>query len=174
MAEIKQILERIYTIPLKEKVRKVPSYKRARKAIVTIKEFIAKHMKVADRDVKKVKVDIHLNNEIWFRGASNAPAKVKVKAIKEGDSVRVTFVEVPEHIKFLQARHERRHKKSEKKAPAEEKKEEAKTEEQKKEETEKEQSAALVKEHVLEQQTKAQKHVTKPKGPAIHRMALKK
>ena len=175
MAETKQTLERIYTIPLRRACMKVPHYKRARKGIVTIKEFIAKHMKVPHREIKNVKIDMYLNNALWFRGPDNAPPRVKVKAVKNGDIVHVTFVEVPSYVKFAQAKHARFHKKSEKKAEkTEEKKEEVKTEEEKKAESEKEKSAALAKEQIIEQQTKAKKHPTKAKRPEIHRMALTK
>ena len=69
MTEIKQTLERTYVIPLKKEWSKVPSYKRTRKAIVAIKEFIARHMRVYDRDLDKIKIDSYLNNEIWARGS---------------------------------------------------------------------------------------------------------
>lgn len=166
-------LERIYTIPLREACMKVPVYKRARKGIVTIKEFIAHHMKVTHRDVNKVKLDVYLNNEIWYRGPRNAPAKVTVKATKKGEIVHVTFVETPARVKFAHAKHNKFHKKAEKKeTKAEEKKEQ--TVEEKKAEEEKEKSVAIVKEQQMEQQTKADKHTTKAKTPEIKRMALKK
>lgn len=173
MAETKQHLERTYVIPLKKEWSKVPSYKRTRKAVVAIKQFVARHMKVYDRDLDKIKVDKYLNNQIWSRGSTNAPTRVKVKAIQEKDHVRVTFAETPKHITFTHEKHSRHHKKAEKKAPvAEEKKE--KTAEEIKAEQEKEQSAAIVKEQIAEQQSKAAKHTTKVKTPEIQRMALKK
>ena len=39
-------LEREYIVPLKRGSLKVPRYKRAKKAVKTLKEFLAKHMKV--------------------------------------------------------------------------------------------------------------------------------
>jgi len=167
-------LERIYVIPLREACMRVPSYKKARKAVVTIKEFIAKHMKVADRDTNKVKLDVYLNNDIWFRGPRNAPSKVKVKAVKEGEIVHVTFAEIPEFVKFAQAKHEKLHKRDGKKQEKVEEKKEEKTEEDKKAEEEKEKSSAIAKEQIAEQHAQAQKHTTKAKETQIHRMALKK
>lgn len=167
-------LERIYTIPLREACMKVPYYKRARKGVVTIKEFIAHHMKVPHRDVSNVKLDVYLNNELWYRGPKNAPSKITVKATKKGDVVHVTFVEMPERVKFAQAKHAKFHKKADKKESKVEEKKEEKTPEEKKAEEEKEKSAAIVKEQQMEQQTKAEKHTTKPKTPQIKRMALKK
>jgi large subunit ribosomal protein L31e len=174
-----KILEREYVIPLRRAWQRVPAYERSGRAIKAIKIFIAKHMKVPERDTDKVKLDVYFNNEIWFRGRANPPAKVKVKAKKEGDLVHVTFVHVPEHVKFLKAKHEKRHKKSEKKSsisekPAEQPKEETKTEEQKTDEKEKEKAVEEMNIKQAEQQAKAQKHISKVKAPEIHRMALKK
>ena len=172
--------ERIYNVPLRRECMKVPRYKRARKGVVALKEFIARHMKVPNHDVSKVKVDTYLNNEMWFRGSSNSPSHVKVKAVRNGELVHVGFVEIPQIVKFAQAKHERLHKKSagkkdtKKDENIEDKKEEAKTEEQKKDESEKGKSVALANEKLAEQQAKAQKHTAKSKAPEIHRMALKK
>ncbi len=174
MAENKTTIEREYIIPLKSEWRKVPSYKRARKGIVAIKQYIAKHMKVTDRDVKNVKVDIYLNNELWSRGSSYSPPRVKVKAVKQGDIVVVSLVDIPESVRFAKIRQEKRHKKSDKKAEVKEEKKEEKTVEEKKEESEKGKAVADLNEKLAEQQAKAQKHTTPSKSPEIHRMALKK
>lgn len=153
--------EREYTIPLRREWTKVPGYKRTAKSVKAIKEFIAKHMKVPNRNLDLVKIDSYLNNEIWYRGSRNAPARVTVKAIKTGDEVKVTFVTEPEHVKFARERHERRNVKITKKAVAPEVKKEEKTEEQKKEEVEKEKSAALANEKIAEVKAKETKHVAK-------------
>jgi len=105
--EKKVELEREYIIPLKRKVLNVPRYRRAKKAVRTIKEFLAKHMKVEDRDIRKVKVDIHLNNEIWFRGIKKPANKIKVKAVKKDGIVYVELADVPEVVKFKIAREEK-------------------------------------------------------------------
>ena len=144
MAETKiNTIEREYTIPIRKYIKKTPRYDRSRKAILILKRFIAKHMKVQDRDLRKVKLDVFLNNEIWFRGKKSPPSKIKVKVKKEGENVIVDFLEVPQEIKFLKARLEKRNKKPEIKAekPKIEPKEQ-KTEEEKKEEKEKEQAVA--------------------------------
>jgi len=168
-------IEREYIIPLRREFLKVPIYRRTQKAVKAIKEFIAKHMKVVDRDLSKVKLDVYLNNDIWFKGKTNPPSRVKVKATKEDDIVKVTFVEIPQHVKFLKARHEKRSKPAEAPvvAPAEEKKEE-KTEEQKKDEAEKGKAVEIQHAKQAEQAAKAQKHTSKVKETKIQRMALKK
>src|SRR3989344_3570473 len=78
-------LEREYVVPLRRAWLHVPHYNRTSKAIKTIKKFIAKHMKVEDRDPNKVKLDVYLNNDLWFRGRANPPSRVKVKARKEAE-----------------------------------------------------------------------------------------
>lgn len=173
----KNKIEREYVIPLRREFMRTSRYNRTSRAIRAIKEFIAQHMKVYDRDLSKIKLDVYFNNEIWFRGRKSPPGKVKVRAVKEGDIVRVDFVEVPEYVKFIKARSEKKNKKSEKKEEkTEEKKEikEEKTDEEKKDEKEKEK--AVAEQHIkeTEQQVKVQKHTTATKEPGYHRMALKK
>lgn len=175
-------LEREYIIPLRREWHRVQAYERTGRAIKAIKKFIAKHMKVQDRDLSKVKLDVYLNNELWYRGRKNPPAKIKVRATKEGDIVKVNFVEIPQHVKFLKAKDEKRHKKAEETKPAEkpevkpEEKAEEKTEEQKKDEKEKETSTEI--QHVKEakEDAKAQKHMPKldNKKSQPQRMALRK
>ena len=97
-------LEREYVIPLKRSVLKAPQYRRAKKAIKTIREFLAKHMRVEDRDLRKIKIDRYLNNEIWFRGIKKPANKIKVKAVKKGGIVYVELAEIPEAVKFVIAR----------------------------------------------------------------------
>ncbi|MGC9309222.1 MAG: 50S ribosomal protein L31e, partial [Candidatus Nanoarchaeia archaeon] len=99
--EEKIILEREYVIPLRRAILKVPRYRRAKKAVKAIKEFLARHMKVEDRDIRKVKVDIYLNNEVWFRGIKKPPAKIKVKASKNQDGiVKAQLAEIPEKVRW--------------------------------------------------------------------------
>jgi len=105
-------LEREYIIPLRGQWKRVPRYKRANKAIKAIKEFLVKHMKIRDRDLNKVKIDPYLNQEIWFRGIKKPPARIKVKAVKEGDIVKVELVEMVDKLKFRKARLKKREEKS--------------------------------------------------------------
>ncbi|MEK6844243.1 MAG: 50S ribosomal protein L31e [Nanoarchaeota archaeon] len=176
MAEENKILEREYVIPLRRACLKAARYDRMRIAIRTIKRFIAKHMKITNRNLDNVRLDVYLNNELWFRGRKNPPAKVKVRARKENDVVKVDFVDIPEHVRFLKTKIERRHKIAEKKTKVETPKEEKKenTTEEKNEEKEKEQAVAEQRTKEAEQSAKVQKHLTVKKTPQIHRMSLKK
>ena len=144
-------VEREYIIPLRVEWKKVPRYRRAAKAIKAIKEFLVRHMKIYDRDLKKIKIDKYLNEQVWFRGIKRPPHKIKVKAIKEGENVRVELVNFPDKLKFKKLREEKLEKtakdaiKKKKKTLKEkvqdsvrgEPKEEGKTEEEIKEEKEK-------------------------------------
>lgn len=187
MAKKEIPVEREYIIPLRKRISTVPRYRRTPKAIKVIKEFIAKHMRVAERDLNKVKIDKWLNQEIWFRGIQNPPNKIKVKAKRDGENVIVTLVDLPDKIKFAKAREDKQKSESEKKKSTqksmkkeekpenlEERNQKEHTEEEKKEETEKEQAG---KESELKQadlRAREQKHLKALKEPKIQRKALQK
>jgi len=156
MAE-KEKLEREYVIPLRNKWKRVPRYKRANKAVKAIKEFLAKHMKIRDRDLSKVKIDMYLNEEIWFRGIKKPPSRIKVKAVKEDDVVKAELYELPEKLKFKKAREDRREaeaiegiKPKEVPPVPEEKTEESKEEDVKEEDSKKEEKEIEEKEKTEE------------------------
>ena len=178
-------VEREYTIPLRREWKKVPRYKRVNKAVKAIKEFMVRHMKIYDRDLKKVKIDRYLNEELWFRGIKKPPARIKVKAFMDGDIVKVQLAEMPEKLKFKKAREEKSEKSSEEMAkPAEEKHEHKheegskgeKTEEQKKTEKEKKTSTIEAGKDIEKQFAKTEKHRTKQGKQPKHqrRKALEK
>jgi large subunit ribosomal protein L31e len=100
-------IEREYVIPFREKVRVVPRYKKTNKAVKTVKEFLARHMKVYDRDLDKIKIDKYLNEALWNRGIRKPPHKIKVKAVKENGIVRVELAEMPVKLKFKKVREEK-------------------------------------------------------------------
>ena len=69
--------ERTYTIPLRKEFQKAPIYKRTKKAVAALRQFLQKHMKSED-----VKLGRKLNEALWQRGITNPPHKVKVTATK--------------------------------------------------------------------------------------------
>ncbi len=178
--------EREYTIPLRSQVNKVPTYKRANKAIKTIKEFIVRHMKMRDRDLNKVKIDRYLNEFIWSRGIKNPPARIKVKVAMEGDSARVELAELGTKYGFKKSKLDRRAQKAtetgkKKTEKATEEKTAEKTEEEKAEEVkeigEKKASVIEAGKKMEKQASKQMKHISggkdkEPKHP--HRMSLRK
>lgn len=159
--EENKILEREYIVPLRKSWIKVPDYRRVKRAIKELKGFIAKHMKVTDRDITKVKLDKYLNEEMWFRGTRKPPAKIKVKARKEGEIVKVELVDVPQAVKFRMERDRRKKDLTEKKIAekkVEEKKEEKDVEEKKEIEKEKEKSGEIIQDLKDKENRKEKKH----------------
>ena len=174
----KPVLEREYVIPLRFKVNKVPRYKRAKKAIRVIREFLVRHMKVYDRDLGKIKIDRWLNEELWFRGIKKPPAKIKIIAKKFADGiVRVELAEIPDAVKWKIQKEKKRAegvKTVKKIAKAEEKPE---TEEEEKEEEEEEKSVVEAGLRAQEKSAKQMKHTAKGAHAKIsspRRKSLKK
>jgi len=73
-------LERTYTIPLRREWLKSVKYKRAKKAVRAIKEFLVRHMKTG---VENVKLGTQLNIELWKHGIKNPPSRIKVNVTKD-------------------------------------------------------------------------------------------
>jgi len=73
-------LERTYIIPLRREWLKVPMYKRSKKAVTALKQFVMKHMKTEDVHIGKF-----VNEHIWQHGIRNPPGKVKVNCKKFAD-----------------------------------------------------------------------------------------
>lgn len=168
-------LSREYVVPLRKQCMKVAGYRKAKKAIRTLKEFLAKHMHVENRDMRLVKLDRYLNQEIWYRGIRNPPAKIKVKAVKKDGIVYAELAEVPEKVKWDMQRDKKQHEAGQKmkvKMPTHK--------EEKKEETtdikEKEKSSVEAGQAEMKLEAKQAKHDSKPKQvrqPA-KRMVLQK
>ncbi len=110
-------VERIYTVPLGDAYDK-PRNKRCPRAVKILKGFITRHMKL---DGGKIVFSAALNSFIWRNSIQKPPRRVKVRLIKEDETVRAYLsdekIEAP--------------KKEEKKPEA--KKEEPKKAEEKKE-----------------------------------------
>ncbi len=185
--EIKKIKnEREYIIPLREKIRVVPRYKKTNKAIKTVKEFLVRHMKIRDRDLRKVRLDPYLNEFLWNRGIRNPPHKIKVKAIKEGDIVRAELVDFSKKLAAKKAREEKLEKSSKeiakkkkeaakpKEKEVSEKSESKETEEKKTEEKEKKASVVETGKKREKAAAKQMKHTAKgsEKSPVVQRKAL--
>ena len=83
-------ITRVYTINL-GKAWITPRYRRTDRVINMIREFAEKHMKSGE-----VNLDQDLNRQIWARGKTNPPRKVRVKMVKdEDDVVTVSLYEEP-------------------------------------------------------------------------------
>ncbi len=76
-------LERFYTVPLAKGFMKAPKWKRTKKAMKYLKEFLTQHMK----PIGNVYIAQDLNERIWENGIKNPPRKVRVRATKSIDGI---------------------------------------------------------------------------------------
>lgn len=72
--------EKIYTVPLGKAYDYVRT-KRARRAVAIVGEFVARHAKVAGRDVR---LSNALNSALWARGIQKPPRRIRIKVVKDG------------------------------------------------------------------------------------------
>ncbi len=79
--EVKTI-ERTYNVPLRKEYRKVPRWRRTKKAVDALRLFLEKHMKSED-----VKISKELNEHVWKHGIKNPPHHVKVSVTKDEKGV---------------------------------------------------------------------------------------
>lgn len=108
-------IEREYIINLRREFIKKPRYKKAKKSVKAVREFLIKHMKCEDISIGK-----YLNQEIWKNGPKNPPAKVHIKVIKEDNKVKAELINAPEE----KPKEESKKRKLFKKKPETEEKEE--------------------------------------------------
>ena len=71
-------IERIYTIPLRRGTLLAPRTRRAKKAILVLRKFIAHHMKSEDISLSQT-----LNEHIWQNGMRNPILRVTVAVTKD-------------------------------------------------------------------------------------------
>ncbi len=82
MAKKDAQLERTYNVPLRKEYQKAPSWKRTKKAVSALRNFLKKHMKSDD-----VRLGKSLNEEMWKHGIRNPPHHVKVNVKKDEEGV---------------------------------------------------------------------------------------
>jgi len=152
----KPILERVYNIPLKKETLKVPPFKKANKAVKTVRKFISRHMKS-----ENVLIGKYLNLKIWKHGAKNVPHHVKVNAVKDDKGkVFVELVDAPKE----QPKVEEKKKSTKKPETTEPKKPEEKLEQQAEEiKEEKAEEAKKIEQEEIKELKKEhpKKHVSK-------------
>ncbi|MBI4017531.1 MAG: 50S ribosomal protein L31e [Candidatus Aenigmarchaeota archaeon] len=78
--------ERVYTINLRE-ARETARIERARRAVHILRAYLEHHMK------GEVVISPALNDFIWAYGIKKPPARVKVKAVKDGNVVRADLLD---------------------------------------------------------------------------------
>ena len=116
----KTVLERVYNVPLRREYMKVTSWRRAKKAVKALRQFIAKHMKSDD-----IILGRYVNKELWKHGIKNPPHHIKISAKKDDKGkVIVELAELP-----AKAKREIEKQEKAKKGKEKPKKEEAKAKE---------------------------------------------
>lgn len=76
--EKKIVLDRVYNVPLRKEFLKSAGYKRSKKAMRALREFLVKHMKS-----DKIKIGRYANMKIWEHGIKNPPHHIKISAKKD-------------------------------------------------------------------------------------------
>jgi len=72
--------ERIYTIPIRQKLLKKPRWERSKEAMGLIRNFLKRHMKS-----DKIKIDKSIGEEIWKGGGQKLPGKIKIRVVKDDE-----------------------------------------------------------------------------------------
>ena len=85
-------LTRTYVVPLGV-VYEAPPYRRAKKAVLVIRDFATRHMKA-----KQVSIDADVNELIWARGIKHPPRRITLEMERDEDGV-VTVKLPPESEK---------------------------------------------------------------------------
>ncbi len=74
MVRLKSGESRTYVVPLKKDVLKAPLWRRSKKAMRVLREFLLKHTKA-----NKVVFSRWVNEDVWKRSNKQPPSKLKVK-----------------------------------------------------------------------------------------------
>jgi ribosomal protein L31E len=94
--------ERTYIIPLRKEWLKTVKYRRAKKAVRAIREFLMRHMKAAM--MEDVRLGKYLNLELWKHSIKRPPSRVKVNVTKDDKGiVRAELFGAPKEEKKVEA-----------------------------------------------------------------------
>lgn len=74
--------EKTFIIPLRKGTQKAPKYRRSKKAINVLREYLVKHMKT-----NEIRIGKSINLKIWEHGIRNPPHKLKVTVTKDDKGV---------------------------------------------------------------------------------------
>lgn len=103
--------EQIMNVPLRKEYLKAPRWNRTKKAVIALRQYIAKKTRV---EPKNVKIGLFVNELMWEKGIQKPPHHVQVKVLKEND---VVYAEHPDYFddfyKMLKKEKEEKDKKQE-------------------------------------------------------------
>jgi large subunit ribosomal protein L31e len=75
--EIEIVEERIYNLPIR-RIWATPRRRRTPRAIRMLREYVGRHMKA-----ENIVISNEINEEIWKRGISKPPRKLRIRAVKD-------------------------------------------------------------------------------------------
>ena len=67
--------EKIFTINLRKLALRESKWKKSKKSVALVRNFLKRHMKTDD-----IKLDKSITEEIWKRGSHKPPTKIRIKA----------------------------------------------------------------------------------------------
>ena len=88
------IIERIYTVPIRKMVKNYPRTKRAPMAVKHLEIFVRRHMKARDKEYK-IWIDTPVNEILWSRGIQKPPKDIRVRVVKFEED-KLVEVSLPE------------------------------------------------------------------------------
>ena len=119
--------EKTYIIPLRSRWLRAPKYKRSKRAVGALREYLSRHLK------RNVRIGKYLNHAIWSQGHKMPPGKVKVRIEEDKESMTAELFDAPRAKKEEKVEKKKEVKAEETKPEV---KEEKKTEKVKVEQTE--------------------------------------
>lgn len=161
--ETKVVIEREYNVPLRKEWLKAPHYRRSKKAVTALKEFLIKHMKPSYDEKGRVLLNLgkELNEQVWVNGIKNPPHHVKIIAKKDDKGLVTANLE---GVKIKAPKEEKKH--APKKVVHKEEKLDEKTIKERKEEHEELETIKKEKPRIVKRETEDIKEVeAHPTGP---------
>lgn len=76
--------EKVFNVPLRRGFQKSARWKRTKKAISVLKQYLMQHMKC---ELSEIRIGKHLNGAIWTNGIKNPPHHVKIHVLKDKDGI---------------------------------------------------------------------------------------
>jgi len=120
--------ERIFTINLRKATLNAPRWKKSKRSVAIVREFLKRHMKADE-----IKIGSSITEKIWESGNQNPPNKIRIKVVEteegEGEEKKKVIkaellgVVLPEELK-----EEKKEEKSKEEIKTEKKKVEEKKE----------------------------------------------
>lgn len=79
--------ERIYMVPLAKKYMSAPNWKRTKKSVKVLREFLNQHMKP-----EALYISPEVNERLWENGIKNPPRKLRVRVTKSVEGLVRVFL----------------------------------------------------------------------------------